>query len=80
MEAAENGCGVSQDVHPLDIDMEEEAHEQGVEPVFRPQEAELVHRQQVSRPSSMFRRPVLLTHSHPSGFNGKNVGRETEAT
>ncbi|XP_029681372.1 condensin-2 complex subunit H2 isoform X2 [Takifugu rubripes] len=48
MEGAENGCGVSQDFHPLDINMEEEAHEQGVEPVFRQQEAELVHRQQAS--------------------------------
>lgn len=62
-EGAENGCGVSQDFHPLDINMEEEADEQGVEPVFRPQEAELVHRQQVSPPSSIFRCTVSLISS-----------------
>lgn len=55
MERAEDASGVSQDFHPLDINMEEEAHEQEAEPVSRQQEAELVHRQQVSGRRSVSR-------------------------
>uniref|UniRef100_H3CKS1 Condensin-2 complex subunit H2 n=1 Tax=Tetraodon nigroviridis TaxID=99883 RepID=H3CKS1_TETNG len=44
----ENGSRVFHAFHPLDVHMEEDAHEQEAEHVHRQQEAEHVHRQQAS--------------------------------
>lgn len=82
-EVAENSARVSHDFLPLDINMEEETHEQEAGHVHRQEEAELVHRQQVSWTSSIFRHPPLIeiiieAGFHMSGFNRKNDHRETE--